>query len=119
MGEDDNWDFGTGAGNAILHISFWTIKTCIFSFFSFVLGFYVNATTEGWKENYHMFDYVNTELFNLVKSNFKTTKWSGNDKFRDIWKKYFLLFETSNVFFKLLDILWYCFFFFLFYFFFL
>jgi len=48
MGEDDGWDFGTGA------------------------GFYVNATTEGWKNNYQMFDYVNNELPSLVQSNFNT-----------------------------------------------
>jgi S-formylglutathione hydrolase len=43
------------------------------------LGFYVNATTEGWKNNYQMFDYVNIELPALVQSNFNTNgKMSGN-----------------------------------------
>jgi len=48
MGEDEKWDFGTGA------------------------GFYVNATTEGWKTYYNMFDYVNVELPALVQNNFNT-----------------------------------------------
>lgn len=33
-GEDDSYDFGSAA------------------------GFYLNATTEGYKEQYHMYDYV-------------------------------------------------------------
>ena len=33
-GEDEDWDFGTGA------------------------GFYVNATTEKWAKHYNMYDYV-------------------------------------------------------------
>ncbi|PWW75353.1 S-formylglutathione hydrol [Tuber magnatum] len=37
-GEDDNWDFGSGA------------------------GFYVDATTEGWRNNYNMYTYINEEL---------------------------------------------------------
>lgn len=37
-GEDDDWDFGSGA------------------------GFYVNATTERWKNNYNMYTYINEEL---------------------------------------------------------
>ena len=41
-GEDEDWDFGTGA------------------------GFYVNASEAPWKENYHMFDYVTEELPSLV-----------------------------------------------------
>tara|TARA_B100001123_G_scaffold130830_1_gene151900 strand:+ start:1517 stop:2353 length:837 start_codon:yes stop_codon:yes gene_type:complete len=41
-GEDDDWDFGTGA------------------------GFYVNATEAPWNENYNMFDYVTEELPALV-----------------------------------------------------
>lgn len=38
QGEDESWDFGTGA------------------------GFYLSATTEGYKENYDMYKYVNFEL---------------------------------------------------------
>ena len=45
-GEDDSWDFGSGA------------------------GFYVNATTDGYKKYYNMFDYVNKELPELVEANF-------------------------------------------------
>ena len=41
-GEDDNWDFGTGA------------------------GFYVDATQEKWKKNYNMFSYVTKELPAIV-----------------------------------------------------
>lgn len=47
-GEEDNWDFGTGA------------------------GFYVDATTEKWKNNYRMYSYVTKELPNLVNANFPT-----------------------------------------------
>lgn len=45
-GEEDSWDFGTGA------------------------GFYVNATEEKWKTNYNMFSYVTKELPSLVDANF-------------------------------------------------
>ena len=45
-GEDDSWDFGTGA------------------------GFYVDATEEKWKTNYNMYSYITTELPSLVSSNF-------------------------------------------------
>lgn len=45
-GEDDSWDFGTGA------------------------GFYVDATEEKWKMNYRMFSYVTKELPLLISSNF-------------------------------------------------
>jgi len=41
-GEDEDWDFGTGA------------------------GFYVNASEAPWKEHYNMFDYVTEELPSLV-----------------------------------------------------
>ena len=41
-GEDEDWDFGTGA------------------------GFYVNASELPWKEHYNMFDYVTEELPSLV-----------------------------------------------------
>jgi len=37
-GEEDSWDFGTGA------------------------GFYVNATAEPWSKNYQMYDYILKEL---------------------------------------------------------
>ena len=37
-GEDDSWDFGTGA------------------------GFYVDATEDLWKTNYRMYSYVTKEL---------------------------------------------------------
>lgn len=45
-GEDEAYDFGTGA------------------------GFYVNATVAPWSKNYNMFDYVTKELPDLVKSEF-------------------------------------------------
>lgn len=40
-GEDDSWDFGTGA------------------------GFYVDATEEKWKKNYRMYSYVTKEVSRL------------------------------------------------------
>lgn len=43
-GEDDNWDFGTGA------------------------GFYVDATTPDFAQHYRMESYITDELFNLVTS---------------------------------------------------
>ena len=45
-GEEDSWDFGTGA------------------------GFYVDATEEKWKTNYNMYSYVTKELPALIESNF-------------------------------------------------
>jgi S-formylglutathione hydrolase len=45
-GEDDAWDFGTGA------------------------GFYVDATEELWRRNYRMYSYVVSELPALVESTF-------------------------------------------------
>ena len=45
-GEDDDWDFGTGA------------------------GFYVNATEDKWKKNYRMFAYVTEELPAVIAANF-------------------------------------------------
>ncbi len=45
-GEHDSWDFGAGA------------------------GFYLNATTELWKNNYRMYDYVANELLELMKTEF-------------------------------------------------
>lgn len=48
-GEDESWDFGTGA------------------------GFYVDATEPKWKKHYRMFSYVTKELVNLVNKSFPTT----------------------------------------------
>lgn len=45
-GEEDSWDFGTGA------------------------GFYVDATEKPWNENYRMYSYVTKELPALVNANF-------------------------------------------------
>ncbi|XP_057310365.1 S-formylglutathione hydrolase-like [Hydractinia symbiolongicarpus] len=49
-GEDDSWDFGTGA------------------------GFYVDATEEKWKNNYRMYSYVTKELTEIVENNFPAVK---------------------------------------------
>lgn len=46
-GEDESWDFGTGA------------------------GFYVNATQEPWAQHYRMYDYVVEELPSLIQSEFE------------------------------------------------
>ncbi|CAG5865359.1 unnamed protein product [Menidia menidia] len=45
-GEDESWDFGTGA------------------------GFYVDATQDPWKTNYRMYSYVTEELPKLINANF-------------------------------------------------
>ncbi|XP_012146110.1 S-formylglutathione hydrolase [Megachile rotundata] len=45
-GEDDDWDFGTGA------------------------GFYVDATKEPWNKNYRMYSYVAKELPALINAKF-------------------------------------------------
>lgn len=45
-GEDDDWDFGTGA------------------------GFYVDATTEPWRAHYRMYSYVTKELPSLICGHF-------------------------------------------------
>jgi S-formylglutathione hydrolase len=45
-GEDDDWDFGTGA------------------------GFYVDATREPWSGHYHMYSYVTDELPGIVNAHF-------------------------------------------------
>ncbi len=45
-GEDDDWDFGTGA------------------------GFYLDATRAPWKQNYRMYSYVSEELRTLIDANF-------------------------------------------------
>ncbi|KAK3729931.1 hypothetical protein RRG08_051902 [Elysia crispata] len=47
-GEDDSYDFGSGA------------------------GFYVDATTNKWKKNYRMYSYVTKEFLSLVHDNFPT-----------------------------------------------
>jgi S-formylglutathione hydrolase len=47
-GEDESWDFGTGA------------------------GFYVDATTEPWRARYRMWSYVTDELHALVHASFPT-----------------------------------------------
>jgi len=49
-GENDSWDFGTGA------------------------GFYVDATEPKWSTNYRMYSYVTKELTNLIESNFPVIK---------------------------------------------
>ena len=51
-GEDDSYDFGSGA------------------------GFYVNATTNDYAENYQMYDYVKVDLVNLLMNDFKVKKIS-------------------------------------------
>lgn len=33
-------------------------------------GFYLNATTAGYKDHYRMFDYINEELYSLIQSQF-------------------------------------------------
>lgn len=45
-GEDDDWDFGSGA------------------------GFYVDATIEPWKKNYRMYSYITKELPALINDKF-------------------------------------------------
>lgn len=45
-GEDDSYDFGSGA------------------------GFYLNATAEPWAKHYNMYDYVTKELPELIQQNF-------------------------------------------------
>lgn len=64
-GEDDSWDFGTGA------------------------GFYVDATEEKWKTNYRMFSYVTKELPSLVAANFKVE----SDKAGIMGHRYEAIFE--------------------------
>ncbi|HEY9802153.1 MAG TPA: S-formylglutathione hydrolase [Leptolyngbyaceae cyanobacterium] len=46
LGEDDEWDFGTGA------------------------GFYVDATAEPWRSHYQMYSYIVQELPALITANF-------------------------------------------------
>eukprot|EP00123_Amoebidium_parasiticum_P022047 comp7850_c0_seq1/m.3437 comp7850_c0_seq1/g.3437 ORF comp7850_c0_seq1/g.3437 comp7850_c0_seq1/m.3437 type:complete len:280 (-) comp7850_c0_seq1:450-1289(-) len=49
-GEDDSWDFGSGA------------------------GFYVDATEPKWSTHYNMYSYITKELHELVHSSFNTVK---------------------------------------------
>jgi S-formylglutathione hydrolase len=51
-GENESYDFGTGA------------------------GFYVNATTEKFQENYNMYDYVVKDIVTLLKEDFGVNKLS-------------------------------------------
>lgn len=51
-GEDESYDFGSGA------------------------GFYVNATTDGYRENYQMYDYIRKDLVSLLKNSFGVEKIS-------------------------------------------
>lgn len=46
--EHDSWDFGSGA------------------------GFYVDATTPGYKDHYKMYSYVSNELYSLIQNEFNT-----------------------------------------------
>jgi S-formylglutathione hydrolase len=48
-GEDDSYDFGSGA------------------------GFYVNATVEPWAKHYKMYDYIVKELPAIIEANFNVT----------------------------------------------
>ena len=50
--EHDSYDFGSGA------------------------GFYLNATTEGYKDHYKMYDYISIELISILKDYFKVDKLS-------------------------------------------
>jgi len=45
-GEHDSWDFGSGA------------------------GFYLTAQTEGYKDHYNMYDYINEEIYGIVLTEF-------------------------------------------------
>jgi len=49
-GEDDSWDFGTGA------------------------GFYVDATEDKWKNNYRMYSYITRELPQIISANFDVSE---------------------------------------------
>lgn len=50
--EHESYDFGSGA------------------------GFYLNATTPGYKDHYKMYDYIASELFQIITDHFKVTKIS-------------------------------------------
>lgn len=49
-GEDNDWDFGTGA------------------------GFYIDAEAEPWRRNYRMYSYVTTELPSVIEAKFPADK---------------------------------------------
>ncbi len=49
-GEDDDYDFGSGA------------------------GFYLNATTSAWSKHYNMYDYVTQELPGIIEENFNADR---------------------------------------------
>lgn len=51
IGENDSWDFGTGA------------------------GFYLNATKEPYNRNYKMYDYVTKELPSLMQTESEFSSW--------------------------------------------
>lgn len=51
-GEDDSYDFGSGA------------------------SFYVNATTENYRDHYQMYDYITIDLIKLLNEDFGLTKYS-------------------------------------------
>lgn len=51
-GEHEAYDFGSGA------------------------GFYVDAKTEGYSQHYNMYSYITSELYELLKKEFKVTKFS-------------------------------------------
>lgn len=48
--EHDSWDFGSGA------------------------GFYVDATTAGYKDHYRMYSYITSELYQLIQDEFEIAK---------------------------------------------
>jgi S-formylglutathione hydrolase len=50
--EHESYDFGSGA------------------------GFYLNATTEGYKDHYKMYDYISIELISILKDYFKVDRFS-------------------------------------------
>lgn len=52
-GEDEDWDFGTGA------------------------GFYVDATQEPWSKHYRMYSYIVDELPSLIAENFPVNNRQG------------------------------------------
>lgn len=51
-GEHDSYDFGSGA------------------------GFYINATTQGYRDHYRMYDYIAQELTSVLTHNFSVTEFS-------------------------------------------
>lgn len=50
--EHDSYDFGSGA------------------------GFYIDATTKGYKDHYKMYSYITLELYHIIKTNFNVEKIS-------------------------------------------